>query len=1043
MYVGPKRLGDSQNHIENSDFKTGGSISPWTLDSNCNPSTDIITSTGGFANLELIDTASFKITGEETKEKRIYQTVDLSGEKGDTFTVASFAKATAVPIIISDPPSSTDRDFAVKVRVIKDPSAGTGIEEKTYRFPFNANTISWQYLADTFTTEYAYDGIEVSLVYNNQQNYAQFDVAQLYKSDYSVKYTYDPNGNLISETDYTGATTVFGAEESTDSESVTEEVNTGGFENDVFKGMKVSYSPEKVGSASENDIYGNVLTEYTTDGRVGIKTGYSYDSNGNYLDKITDSLGNSTDYNYNANYGTLDSIVDANDSVVDSNYRTTNYSYDSTDRLDAVSKNVSGLESGTAVSVVYGYNTEERLSTITQNDFAYNFNYDHVGNLRGVSAGSQSMLTYNYTEQSGTNIGNLMTGITYGNGQSVSYRQSNDKIDAFKYNGDTDWRYCFNYGLDGNVSSIVDKVNDLYTKYSYNTGGNQFLVTETKMNNNDYYHSYGSFKDTANSSDALLETINGDSYRTDFKTDKDGRLNETYFNFGTNNANKGSKDVRYDSLGRVQSTNVTKTTGDASSLLVSTMYNYKEMPDYNTTGQVYAANIMGGGSTRFDWQYFYTYGKLGNIKTQSKNGVTKFTYTYNELSQLKRVDDLDGNASWTYLYDKGGNIKTKTRYAYTTGTLGAAVETINYGYDSTWKDKLTSYKGTTVNSDVIGNIRLLDGRTFTWQGGNQLASSWKSGASATSYKYNSAGIRTQKTVGSVTTNYTLIGDRVTFETNGTDEIYYRYDGNNDLVSMNLNGTEYFYVRNLQNDIIALLDANGDVKVEYTYDSWGKLTGTTDTSGVSLATKNPYRYCGYRYDVETELYYVSSRYYSPELCRFISADDTSILLATQGDLLGANLFAYCANNPVMNVDPSGHSWVINNFGDVIDAYEAVKIISTISSSLLNLLIKYTTDVLNYDYATNWVIKLYVVKYSWFGLVQTTNIYNNSQLKRINLAKNNMQICSYAIKNLKAVTANSRAKDFTYSQIKAWALHMSAWDGRTFAELFYGTGIQALL
>jgi RHS repeat-associated protein len=124
--------------------------------------------------------------------------------------------------------------------------------------------------------------------------------------------------------------------------------------------------------------------------------------------------------------------------------------------------------------------------------------------------------------------------------------------------------------------------------------------------------------------------------------------------------------------------------------------------------------------------------------------------------------------------------------------------------------------------------------------------------------------------------------------------------------MNLNGAEYFYVRNLQNDIIALLDANGDVKVEYTYDSWGKLTSSTDNSGsVSLATKNPYRYRGYRYDVETELYYLQSRYYSPELGRFMSADDTSVLLMTQGDLLGANLFAYCYNNPIMLSDPSGY------------------------------------------------------------------------------------------------------------------------------------------
>ncbi len=67
-----------------------------------------------------------------------------------------------------------------------------------------------------------------------------------------------------------------------------------------------------------------------------------------------------------------------------------------------------------------------------------------------------------------------------------------------------------------------------------------------------------------------------------------------------------------------------------------------------------------------------------------------------------------------------------------------------------------------------------------------------------------------------------------------------------------------------------------------------------------------------------MYYLQSRYYDPNTGRFINADDTSVLQATQGDLLGANLFAYCGNNPVMNSDPSG----MLSFAGVLSVFQAI-------------------------------------------------------------------------------------------------------------------------
>lgn len=181
-----------------------------------------------------------------------------------------------------------------------------------------------------------------------------------------------------------------------------------------------------------------------------------------------------------------------------------------------------------------------------------------------------------------------------------------------------------------------------------------------------------------------------------------------------------------------------------------------------------------------------------------------------------------------------------------------------------------------------------------------------------SFKYDDSGIRTEKTVNGVTTSYNLNGDKVIHETDGTNSIHYTYDSSENLVSMSLNGIDYYYVKNAQGDIIGLIDKAGTQIASYTYDSWGKLISIKDGNGnditndtTSVGFKNPYRYRGYRYDTETGLYYLQSRYYNPEWERFLNADDASILSENNNELLRTNLFIYCCNNPVINSDPNGY------------------------------------------------------------------------------------------------------------------------------------------
>ncbi|HAN20490.1 MAG TPA: hypothetical protein DCP51_02245 [Clostridiales bacterium] len=95
-----------------------------------------------------------------------------------------------------------------------------------------------------------------------------------------------------------------------------------------------------------------------------------------------------------------------------------------------------------------------------------------------------------------------------------------------------------------------------------------------------------------------------------------------------------------------------------------------------------------------------------------------------------------------------------------------------------------------------------------------------------------------------------------------------------------------------------------VVARYTYDAWGKILGISGDTVV--AQLNPLRYRGYYYDRETGWYYLQSRYYDPEVGRFLNADNT---IGANEDLLSGNLYAYCSNNPVNYSDPSGNSFIL--------------------------------------------------------------------------------------------------------------------------------------
>lgn len=222
---------------------------------------------------------------------------------------------------------------------------------------------------------------------------------------------------------------------------------------------------------------------------------------------------------------------------------------------------------------------------------------------------------------------------------------------------------------------------------------------------------------------------------------------------------------------------------------------------------------------------------------------------------------------------------------------------------------MTSFGGQTITYDAMGNPESYLGRTLSWEG-KQLTSVID-GTHSYTYSYNEDGLRPRKVVDGTDTEYYYNGSVLMYMITGSGSTAvkqrFSYDADGNLVAVVYkNGTStaytYYYLRNAQGDIVKLIDSNGNTLVEYLYDSWGKLLSVTGTLATTLGADQPFRYRGYVYDEETGWYYLQSRYYDPETCRFISAD---VLLSTGQGVIGHNSFAYCLNNPICRVDEGGN------------------------------------------------------------------------------------------------------------------------------------------
>ena len=616
---------------------------------------------------------------------------------------------------------------------------------------------------------------------------------------------------------------------------------------------------------------------------------YAYDSENRLLTKMTDANNYSTQYHYEA----------------------------STDRLTGVSATASGQ----ARDVSYTYDEGDRIKSIKHGGTTYAFDYDGFGNQTMVKAGDKTLERYGYAPNNGP-----LTTVAYGNGdtQEILYDRE-ERIRARRWKGESTDAVRYEYDDYGTLEKEIDLANGRIDKDQYDMTGR--LVQSTTLEKNTgaageptvaNTHTVQSLEigyDNYNRVNRLVQRLEGSKTKTGLVYGDASKTQRPGLSYGLTVDGTQRQSLAYDAMARCTKEEVTLPGGQKR----ENRFIYGTIDHLTDTDGLLSSMSNGADS----WEY--TYDAAGNV-TKIVCSEKSITYQYDELNQLIRENNGVLGTTVLYTYDAGGNMTSRKTYAYTEGTPQTLQknETLSYRTDG-WKDQLVSWNGYRYVYDAGGNPTLLRGVPLTWGEGRRLkrvSLSW----GTVDFAYDSDGKRVRKTSGGNTTTYYYNGNvlsglvrRAVGSTGAGTTVQFVYDTQGKPFMLRLNGkTDYFYLYNGLGDVTGLVDRSNQVVVRYQYNSWGKVMSTQDTSGVSLATLNPFCYRKYVYDPETGLYCLGSRYYDPEVGRFVNADDTDVIFAKPQELGSKNLYAYCDNNPVAREDYAGEFPIPCIVGAVVGA-----------------------------------------------------------------------------------------------------------------------------
>ena len=649
-------------------------------------------------------------------------------------------------------------------------------------------------------------GREITLSYNEKGRLS--NVADW--TGRTIKYGYDENDNLISITspataDYPeGLTTTFSYFDNHNLKSIIDPKDQEYLTQTYDDQNRIS--SQIYGSGTYTFTYDDENSKVTVVDRMGYKTDYFLNDNGNITQKIvftaepklraTDPGSYTTNYEYNSNMEISRVTYPRGNSI--------EYTYDQTNADPRARGNLLELR------------RKPLPGSTGEADIVTAFTYESRCNLTKTITdprGNVTTYTYDYEDEAfGTETGNLMK-ITYPSvgvqiveanftydtyGQKETLADPNGNVTKYEYYPSTGylWKEIDGYGIFNNT-----------TEMTYDSVGNISSVKNPRGNTIGF---------TYNNLNQLTQTTAPApfSYITKYQYDRNGNLKQ-----------------------------VDRQSGDAGNPWITTFYTYNSLDKLKTiTDELENVTTFG-----------YDNNENRISITDAEANIT--SYDYDERDLLWKVTDSEAHVT-EYAYDLNANLKT---------IKDAKYNETNYDHDDFDRLKTTTYADSSTESfeyDASSNLtkkinwnsQAID---YAYDNLNRLDSKTYPDNSIVDYAYDAASRLTSVSDSNGTIIYSY--DEVNRIKNATypggKVVAYEYDSAGNKTKLTYpDGDHITYVYDELNRLDQVKNATSQIIADYTYDNLGRRTQVDYLNG-SRAT--------YIYDETSRLVSLDNKVINPE------------------------------------------------------------------------------------------------------------------------------------------------------------------------------------